>query len=168
MARKWTPKSTTSYTYYPAEGKPVTISLGDEGVTEELIVFLHSQDNETHLQERYQEENTDYAFLHKVDRYVLDPENEENPFDLIPDENSDVWDVLFPEEEDFSARLERLQGILPLLTDAQRDLIYRLYGEKKTLAEIAREDGVSRAAVFDRQKKLMNRIRKLMAEDETR
>ena len=49
MARKWTPKSTTAYTYYPAEGKPVTISLDDEGVTEDLIIFLHAQDNETHL-----------------------------------------------------------------------------------------------------------------------
>ena len=168
MARAWKPKSTTSYTYYPADGKPVTISLDDEGVTEELIVFLHSQDNEAHLQSRYQEEHTDYAFLHKACRYDMDPEHEENPFDLIPDESSNVWNALFPEEEEFSARLERLREVLPLLTESQRDLIYRLYGERKTPAEIAREDGVSKVAIHDRQKKLMNRIKKLMVESETR
>jgi len=166
MARKWTPKSTTTYTYYPAEGKPVTISLGDEGVTEELIIFLHSQDNEVHLQNRYQEENTDYAFLRKAARYDLDPEHAENPFDLIEDENSDIWKTLFSEEAEFSDLLQRLQEILPLLTDAQRDLIYRLYGEKKTPSEIAREDGVSKAAIYERQKKLMNRIKKLLESDE--
>ncbi len=167
MARKWSPKSTTTYTYYPAEGKPVTISLGDEGVTEELIIFLHSQDNAAHLQNRYQEENTDYSFLHKAARYDLDPEHAENPFDLIEDENSDIWNTLFSEEAEFSDRLQRLHEILPLLTDAQRDLIYRLYGEKKTPAEIAREDGVSKAAIYERQKKLMNRVRKLLKSDET-
>jgi len=166
MARKWTPKSTTTYTYYPAEGKPVTISLDDEGITEELIVFLHSQDNEVHLQNRYQEENTDYAFLRKAARYDLDPEHAENPFDLIEDENSDIWKTLFSEEAEFSDLLQRLQEILPLLTDAQRDLIYRLYGEKKTPSEIAREDGVSKAAIYERQKKLMNRIKKLLESDE--
>lgn len=167
MARKWTPKSTTAYTYYPSEGKPVTISLDDEGVTEDLIIFLHAQDNETHLQDRYQEENTDYAFLHKAARYDLDPEHAENPFDLIEDENSDIWNTLFSEEAEFSERLQRLHEILPLLTDAQRDLIYRLYGEKKTPTEIAREDGVSKAAIYERQKKLMNRVRKLLESDET-
>jgi len=166
MARKWTPKSTTTYTYYPADGKPVTISLDDEGVTEELIIFLHSQDNDTHLQDRYQEENTDYAFLHKTARYDLDPEHEKNPFDLIEDENSDIWKTLFSEEAEFADLLQRLQEILPLLTDAQRDLIYRLYGEKKTPSEIAREDGVSKAAIYERQKKLMNRIKKLLESDE--
>jgi len=167
MARKWTPKSTTTYTYYPADGKPVTISLDDEGVTEELIIFLHSQDNDTHLQDRYQEENTDYAFLHKAARYDLDPEHEENPFDLIEDESSNIWKVLFSEEAEFSDRLQRLHEILPQLTDAQRDLIYRLYGERKTPTEIAREDGVSKAAIYERQKKLMNRIKKLLESDET-
>ena len=167
MARAWKPKSTASYTYYPADGKPVTISLDDEGVTEELIVFLHSQDNEAHLQNRYQEEHTDYAFLHKARRYDMAPEHEENPFDLIPDESSDIWNALFPEEEEFSARLERLCEVLPLLTENQLDLIYRLYGERKTPAEIAREDGVSKVAIHDRQKKLMNRIMKLMDENET-
>lgn len=167
MARKWKPKSTTTYTYYPAEGKPVTISLDDEGVTEDLIIFLHSQDNETHLQDRYQEENTDYAFLHKAARYDLDPEHAENPFDLIEDENSDIWKALFSEEAEFSDRLQRLHEILPLLTDPQRDLIYRLYGERKTPTEIAREDGVSKAAIYERQKKLMNRIKKLLESDET-
>ncbi len=166
MARKWTPKSTTTYTYYPAEGKPVTISLENEGVTEDLIIFLHAQDNETHLQDRYQEENTDYAFLHKAARYDLDPEHAENPFDLIEDENSDIWKTLFSEEAEFSDLLQRLQEILPLLTDVQRDLIYRLYGEKKTPSEIAREDGVSKAAIYERQKKLMNRIKKLLKSDE--
>lgn len=167
MARTWKPKSTASYTYYPADGKPITITLDDEGVTEELIIFLHSQDNETHLQNRYQEEHTDYAFLHKTRRYDMDPEHEENPFDMIPDENSDVWSALFPEEKTLSSKLERLREILPLLTDNQRDLIYRLYGERKTPAEIAREDGVSKAAIHDRQKKLMNRIMKLMSEEES-
>lgn len=167
MARKWTPESTTAYTYYPAEGKPITVSLEDEGVTEDLIAFLHASDHEAHLQDRYQEENTDFGFLNQAARCVSDPDHEENPYDRIEDKNSDVWEVLFPEDAVLSGQLERLTEIMSGLTDSQRDLIHRLYGEQKRPADIAREDGVSKTAVFNRQKKLMDRIRKLLEETET-
>ena len=50
------------------------------------------------------------------------------------------------------------------LTPQQIDLFYALFGEMRSMADIAREQGKTRQAVNNQKNKILNRIKKLLDE----
>ncbi len=155
----------TTYTYKSVDGTTSTIRVGENGVTEDMIILLKAEDHKEELQELYQERHSSYAFKNAMRRYYQSGnENTENPIEQIPDLRADIEEILFSDEADESELLQRLCQAVEQLTDNQRDLIHELYGMKKKIVEIAREQDVSPAAIRDRRAKIFRRIEKLIKE----
>lgn len=57
---------------------------------------------------------------------------------------------------------EALRKALNKLAPQQRQLLQKLYFEGKTIAEIAREEGVAPQSVHDRLSRIYNRLRKIL------
>ena len=95
----------TIYTYRSADGTTQTIRVGEDGVTEEMIILLRDSDRELDLQERYQEENSSYEYRNAVQRFEKIPnEDEDHPLDRIADPKADITKELFPEGSDTALR----------------------------------------------------------------
>ena len=153
----------TIYTYRSADGTTQTIRVGEDGVTEEMIILLRDSDRELDLQERYQEENSSYEYRNAVQRFEKIPnEDEDHPLDRIADPKADITKGLFPDKAEESLLLKKLETAMTQLTDGQRDLIYELYGFCKSMADIAREQEVSYEAVQNRRNKIFRRLKKLI------
>ena len=166
MAKARNYKNTTSYTYESVDGSRNTIHPGQDGVTEELIIFLQSSDRDFALQDRSQQENTSYDFQNAVSRYDADADHEAcGPWEKIADPSADIMSILFPDEEITINMIEKLRSAITYLTDQQKDLVNALYHAKKTVSEIAREQGVTPGAIQDRRRKIFERLRKILDED---
>ncbi len=163
MARTWNVKNTTTYTYENLDGSRYTLHAGKDGVTKKLIKFLRADDNDVLLQDRYQQENTCYDYQHATER--ADDSDYDNdavsPLEQIPDTRADIMQILYPEAE-HNELILRLREAVEELTDNQRDLIHDLYGLGKSLAEVAREQNVTRGAIQDRERKILARLRKMV------
>jgi len=163
MNTRKTNEENTVYTYKTQDGNTWTIRAGENGVTEEMIAFLRENDRERELQDLYQEKNTCYRFRNALDCYKkVAREDEIHPLEMIIDPESDIMNVLFPDEEESSPLLKELDVALAQLTPNQLDLIHELYGCCKSMAEVAREQGVTRQAIKDRHRKILRRLKKLM------
>ena len=155
----------TTYTYKSVDGTTSTIRVGENGVTEDMIILLKAEDHKEELQELYQERHSSYAFKNAMRRYYQSGnETAENPLEQIPDPHAAIEEILFSEDADESELLQRLCQAIDHLTDNQRDLIHELYGMKKKIVEIAQEQNVSPAAIRDRRAKIFKRIEKLIKE----
>lgn len=153
----------TTYTYKSVDGTTSTIRVGENGVTEDMIILLKAEDHKEELQELYQERHSSYAFKNAMRRYYQSNSDcDENPIEQIPDLRADIEKILFSEEAEESELLQRLCQAVEHLTDNQRDLIHELYGMKKKIVEIAQEQNVSPAAIRDRRAKIFRRIEKLI------
>ena len=154
-----------TYTYRSVNGNTQTIRAGEDGITEEMIQFLLESDRKERLQEERQAENTSRAWLAAMIRFEQQPEGSgaESPLERIADPRADIFSILYPEEETSrpAARLEQAMG---RLSESQRDLILALYGQGRTMADIAREQGVTHGAIRNRRLKILRRLEKLMAE----
>ena len=73
--------------------------------------------------------------------------------------------ILFPDEEITINMIEKLRSAITYLTDQQKDLVNALYHAKKTVSEIAREQGVTPGAIQDRRRKIFARLKKILDED---
>jgi DNA-directed RNA polymerase specialized sigma24 family protein len=159
----------TKYIYYrwKEETKkevPITITVGDDGVTEEHILLLEEFDHDEQLQERYTEENLDYATENKKMRFARGDENiPEDPMNAIAT-NSTNPETLFDEEEVMDSQVEQLLQLMEKLTPAQIDLIYDHYGARRYLADIAKQEDCSPQAVANRKNKIITRLKKLFSE----
>ncbi len=153
----------TTYTYKSVDGSTRTIRVGEDGVTEEMIVLLQESDREMALQERYQEENADYSIRNAIRRFETAPNNIiDHPLDWIADPKADIMKILFPDRAEDSLLLKKLESAIEQLTDNQRDLIYELYGFCKSMADVAREQDVTYEAIQNRRSKIFRRLKKLV------
>ena len=162
---KSTPRKKATYTYKFQDDASVTLEAGKDGVTKKLIVFLEESDRKFDLQKRYQEENESYAYQNAVAKYFSPACNfSDHPMNWFADLGATIEQILFSEEEvsPFETMLEKLDSVMEMLTDGQRDLIRDIYGLMKTDTEIAAEQNVSFQAIQNRRKKMMKRIEKLM------
>lgn len=157
-------KEKNTYTYLYLNGQSTELEAGKDGVTQELIDYLEASDDEMRLQERYKRENDDPVFQHFLWRYQRSAKIMDSPIDQIPDENMDIFEILFPEEELMPIMRQMLPHVLEKLTDNQRNLIWEAYGLQKGDTEIAREQNVSREAIQNRRKKILRRVEKLLME----
>ena len=75
---------------------------------------------------------------------------------------------LFASAEDTEGEAERredmarLHSAMEALSPAQRELVKKVYFEERKITDIAREEGVSEAAIRNRLKKIYSRLKKIL------
>lgn len=127
-------------------------TVGEDGVTLELLDYLQATDN-GEVQDQEDEERNLERLAENMLTFAKSPEEE-----------------LCDEDEPQSQLVKEFnEKVRPHLSDEQMDFIYDRYGQEETLDEIAEElppnkDGkpVSRPAVFARQKQIFEKEEKLM------
>lgn len=167
------------YTTWEKRGKkwvevPVcTIPLGENGENAEWIIMLDHDDHEVDLQNRYQDVNADYEFMNRiVNQKAGDDMSDTDAWAMIADPNADVFDTLFPEEEEVNPKLQQLEEFMELLTEDQINLIYEHFGAGKTLKQICDEENAANGtdkspqSVGNRKKKILDRLKKLFEKAE--
>ena len=146
---------------------PVRLTAGLDGVTEEWIDTLNNFDHDEALIERYAAESKDLRY----ENFKASISNGDSgnagleEFNGFATRKTDPAELLFSEIEAESKDITKLSKAILSLTPKQIDLIYALYGEHKTCSEIAREEGVTEAAIRNRLKKILNRLKKLIQDN---
>lgn len=131
------------------------LKQGENGVTEDLIIFLDECDHDEDLQERYKRENC----ISDVDFGKEDSENV-SQVDILAYQKycqpnySQNFDIL-----------ERLENFIRSLKPEQIDLIYSLFGEQRQMEEIAKDEGTTRQAIYNRRKKIFERVKKFFEQN---
>ena len=151
-----------------------TIPLGENGENAEWVIILDHNDHEVDLQNRYQDENADYEFSDRIvnKKAVDDDMSDTNAWAMIADPKADVFNTLFPEEDEVNLTVQQLEEFMKLLTEDQINLIYEHFGARKTLKQICDEENVTNGtdkspqSVGNRKKKILNRLRKLFEKAE--
>ena len=82
----------------------------------------------------------------------------------IADENSDIERLLLDNEQNEQTQilLKKLKAVFPELTYIQRRTVYKLFVKNKSKAEIAREEGISKAAISCRVSGIYKKLKKLL------
>lgn len=161
---------TITYTYWrwDEEAKrtlPITITAGQDGVTEEHIIMLSDFDHAADLGDRYEKENRDYSAENKKSKYHFEHDDcIGDPIEDIGTCRTDPSFLLEQIEDVPNPLVEQLLTLMEKLTPQQIDLIYDLFGSGRQLTEIANEEGVSTTAIHNRKSKIIARLRKLFAE----
>ena len=97
---------------------------------------------------------------------------DEDPFYQITSTMGIPGALLYEEEETEDPRIVKLREFMKELTDDQVNLIYDLFGNLKTLREIAEEsikpDGThpTEQAIYGREQKILKRLRKMFEKSE--
>jgi len=159
---------TYTYTYWDEEIKDyvtITITPGQDGVTEEYIILLKEFDHEADLGDRYEKENRDFATENKKAKFSVSPEDYVgDPIENLGTCKTDPAFLVDYDPNETTPLVQQLLALMPELEPQQVDLIYAVYGARRQLTEIAKEQGVSVAAISNRLKKIHTRIKKLFAQ----
>lgn len=148
------------YVIKDAVGQRHIFIAGEEGVTEEWIAILRHDENGLYSS------NYHYYFRWNGREYVpaimrsdlVAPEELEHyPSMIDPDKDAET---LLIEREDREEFLRKYSAAMRSLTDNQLKLIRMRYQLGMSDAEIARLEGVSAAAIFNRWKKIRYKIKK--------
>ena len=143
--------------------------------TAELVIWLDEDDHQQDLRRRYDEENLDWEMENKRARFekgTTEDEFDEDPFSQITSTMSIPGASLSNEEDAEDPRIVKLREFMKELTDDQVNLIYDLFGNLKTLREIAEEsvkpDGThpTEQAIYGREQKILKRLRKMFDKSE--
>ncbi len=167
MAKK---KQSITYTYWrwDEESKknlPITITAGQDSVTEEHIIMLNELDRAAGLGDRYEQENRDYSTENKKSKLESDPDDcIGDPIENLGTRKTDPAFFLEEKSDEPNPLVEQLLTLMEKLTPQQIDLIYDLFGSQRQLTEIAKEEGKSVTAIYNRKSKIIARLRKLFAE----
>lgn len=145
----------TSYIYYSATGEKITITP-DEGVTETHIELLHSLDDA--------EVNEQRRHYHMVPVHLDNYSADEDHNSYLSDEELNPEVVLLEHESEFEYQesLVKLGEALEDLLPKQKELLIKVYQDGRTCSEIAREEGVTEAAIRNRLKKVHEKIKKYL------
>lgn len=168
MAKPWKPKSSKFYSYTSVTGEIRTVTAGKDGVTEDLIVFLATEEHAEELQDRYQLENTDYDFLNAENMFRRHPNSYfgGDPLEQIADPHADIFNILFPNNTvNVSKREAMIRRLVKKLTPQQQELIFSLYYEQKILADFARDLNLTYSAAKSRRSKILVRLKRLITEE---
>lgn len=141
------------YRYSFVDGSSKEIGV-DEEVTEEDIALLHQLDDEEVNAERRESYHIPihYGYFKAFDREG----NRLLGVELSPIER--FWQEQNHDREKQEQLLQKLRESITTLTPNQQNLIKKIFYEGKTQAEISREDGVSKMAITNRMKKIVNRL----------
>ena len=150
-----------SYNYFhtSVEDNSKTVSIkvevGKDGVTQADIDILLAFDYEEHLQEDHDQRNLDARFYSKRQHFKDD--DRDDPFDELP--------YVEPEEHEMTEDEKAVRAAIETLTPDQQRLLYDIYGSCRLRADIAREEGVSRAAITQRENRALERLKKALTRD---
>jgi len=157
-----------SYTCWDEESKAyftIPITPGQDGVTEDHILLLQSLDHREALDNRYAEEHLDFGTANKKANCFEDSESfPDDPIENLGTSKTDPAYLLGQASDEPSAMVELLSQLMQELEPQQEDLIYEVYGACRQLTEIAKEQGVTTAAVSRRISKIVARLKKLFAQ----
>ena len=161
MSRKFKTKKSkrTNYIYYQAEGSQIILTPGKDGVTEADITMLHTLDDEYYDKERRNNYRTTYitSYFPKED-----DEDKEDRNKFLIDHNSDINKIIENkcDEENHQFNLKTLKKAMQCLLPDQKDLLYKIYFEGRSKTYIAKEEGITEAAVRNRLKKIYKKLLK--------
>ena len=157
-----------SYTYWDEESKAyltIPITPGQDGVTEDQILLLQDLDHREALDTRYAEEHLEFDTENKKAYCSDDSESfPDDPIENIGTSKTDPAYLLDQDADEPSAMVELLPQLMQELEPQQVDLIYEVFGACRQLTEIAKEQGVTTAAVSRRISKIIARLKKLFAQ----
>lgn len=161
MSRKFktAEKNRVNYVYYTADGKKIVITPGEDGVTEEMIMLLHTYDDEEVDAERRE----DYHVPVRFEGYSDDEGSElESRNSYLADSSADPLEKLMEaiKEEELETKISNFKSALSTLTEKQQDTIYKKFFKNMTNTAIAIEDGVSEAAIRNRLEKIYKNLQK--------
>lgn len=83
---------------------------------------------------------------------------QENGIEKADDTTADVFSIIEQQE-----MKKALNGALSMLLPQQRELIRKVYFKGRTITDIAREEGVSKVAIYYRLDKIHERLKKIMS-----
>lgn len=160
MSRKFktSQENRTNYIYYTAEGTKIVITPGGDGVTEADIEFLHAMDDADVGEQR----RHDYRAKSSLDTLG----------DMAPDYNKHLADestnpeqifIDAEEEAEYLDLLDKLSKAMESLLPEQKELYKKVYVDKRTNTDIAKEEGVTEAAIRHRLKRMHDRLRKFLS-----
>lgn len=147
---------------------------GDDGAAE-LVIWMDEEDHQQDLKRRYDEENLDWKMENKRSKFEKgtgDEESNEDPFSQIKCAKNTPESVLFADTKTEEPKILQLREFMKELTDDQINLIYDLFGNLKTLREVAEEsvkpDGThpTEQAIYGREQKIIKRLRKMFEKSE--
>lgn len=161
MSRKFktSEKNRINYVYYTADGKKIVIPPGEDGVTEEMIMLLHTYDDEEVDAKRRE----DYHVPVRFEGYSDDEGSElESRNSYLADSSADPLEKLMEaiKEEELETKIDNLKTALSTLTEKQRETIDKKFFKGMTNTAIAIEEGVSETAIRNRLTKIYKNLEK--------
>ena len=131
----------------------IPLTVGKDGITEEIILLLDSMDHDEDLGNRYENENKDSLFEAKRNRYEADPEGEDatDPWDTVSRPGDDPANILCADEVEENQDIARVREVIDTkCNERQQNLFFSHFGEGKQLEEIRKEE----VAASGKEKKL--------------
>ncbi len=127
-------------------GEPIVLRFCNPH-EKEVFEALHEAEHSNELQERYQEEHTDFSFERIKAEYAYNPDAfADAPEDSFPDERFAPETVFFTEDH-ITENEKRIRSIIDeVVPEKYREYFFRHYGDLLTNTEIARMDSVSEKA----------------------
>jgi RNA polymerase sigma factor (sigma-70 family) len=142
-----------NYIYYSADGSKITLTPGENGVTEADIAFLHQMDDEEHDNDR-REEDGQLRFSQ------FSGESDGKEFvgrQLMIDPCAEIFEIM-----EKINQVKQLNVAIQTLLPQQKTLLDSVYVKKVTIAEIARREGVTEGAIRDRLRKIYKKLKKIL------
>lgn len=160
-----------SRTFFWSDGyggiSEVTLPLNRDNRTREIIKALVDGEEYERIQEETELRHRDMVVESKKAQFEdSNSDVKVHPLDAIPDPESDLFSQVFGESESDSSAVRKVKEVMKMLTEAQRDLIYDIYGAEMSMVDIAERDNIAKQAVFNRLAKIKKRVAKLLKEME--
>jgi len=160
---KTSKKDRTNYNYYTATGEKIVLTPDDVGSN--WIALLHESDDaliDADRREQY------HAPVHYDSLASAEGGTEglEEKLDFLADPALDPMEHLVAAftQQEYQERLARLKGAIETLQPQQKKLVHKVFFEGRTCTSIAEEDGVSKAAISNRLKKIYTALGKKLAD----
>ena len=135
-----------TYTYYSSEIGPVVIEAGKNGVTQEWILYLQDEDDQFQKSDWAQEK-----LVQKLARMIFNNRTGHSVSEYSRLSTNPNYHL-----DSFKMRIYEIAD--DILEPQQKKLLDDMEQPDAKAADIARRDGVSRAAIFHRLKKIYDRI----------
>lgn len=145
--------------------------VGNDGLTEELTMFLDELDHDADLNDRYETELHDPLFDAKANSYRADPNAEDavDPWDTLADKSGNPEDVLFAKPELENPQAAQVRRVIDEdCTEAQQKLFFEHFGMGTQLEEMRQAEAEqtgklpSNAAMTNRKNKILDKVAKSM------
>ena len=168
--RKAKQENRITYTYWrwdegPKKNQPITITAGQDSVTEEHIIMLNELDHAADLEGSLRTRKPGLRYgKQKIQVRKYPDDCIGNPIENLGTRKTDPAFFLEEKSDEPNPLVEQLLILMEKLTPQQIDLIYDLFGSQRQLTEIANEEGKSVTAIHNRKSKIIARLRKLFAE----